>query len=607
MRLRINKTWYKQYKVMIWFGLLVGVLSTLSGCGMSIYEVTEAEVTKDPVGQFVIEKEDVIDINDVNLRDNTSIYQQDDEGSVVTMYLTVRRGNKADATDHTWAEVNNYSIYDYQLSNETRYGVEAIFQVGDENGPIPGELGYSAVVPNATVRIRGATTSRNQQKSYKIKLMENAGRWREQRTIALNKHVFDSTRMRNKLSFDYIKETPGMIGLRTQFVHLYVKDETEGSRDSKFVDYGLYTQVEQPNTRYLRNHGLDSNGHLYKATSFEFYRYEDAIRLKTDPLYDDAAFQRTLEIKGNEDHTKVIEMLDAVNNYGLPIEEVFPYYFNEENYFTWMAFTILTGNIDTQTQNYYLYSPNNSHTWYFIPWDYDTALSRYEDEHYDQVEDNGYAVGVTNYWGVVLHKRVLAMPKYRKMLDDKIHELLKVMTPEKTKVMVDTYRNVVEQYAFRMPDLMSLPVTPEQWDDICRELPMEIERNYKLYLDSLEMPMPFFLYNTELDGDGIKFTWETAYDLDSENITYRFELSDTYLFKDKLVDVDGLMLPDYTTDMLEPGQYFYRVTATNESGYKQKAFNYYVDTDYIKHFGIICFYVTEDGGVELGGVTENEY
>lgn len=73
-----------------------------------------------------------------------------------------------------------------------------------------------------------------------------------------------------------------MMGLRTQFVHLYVKDKTQ-TAGASFVDYGLYTQVEQPNKTALRAHGLDENGQLYKVNFFEFLRYGDVIRLKTDP------------------------------------------------------------------------------------------------------------------------------------------------------------------------------------------------------------------------------------------------------------------------------------------------------------------------------------
>lgn len=87
--------------------------------------------------------------------------------------LTVRRGNAADNTDYSWEEVNRYSVSDYMEMGVERYGVEAILQIGDDNGPIPGELGYNEMIPNAIVNIRGATSSNHVQKSYKISLMES--------------------------------------------------------------------------------------------------------------------------------------------------------------------------------------------------------------------------------------------------------------------------------------------------------------------------------------------------------------------------------------------------------------------------------------------------
>lgn len=98
------------------------------------------------------------------------------------------------------------------------------------------------------------------------------------------------------------------------------------------MDYGLYTQVEQPNKRFLRNHGLDEYGQLYKASMFEFFRYPDALKLADDPKYDLSAFEEVLEVKGNDDHQKLLTMLDDLNNYSLPTEEVFAKYFDEENY-----------------------------------------------------------------------------------------------------------------------------------------------------------------------------------------------------------------------------------------------------------------------------------
>ena len=53
------------------------------------------------------------------------------------------------------------------------------------------------------------------------------------------------------------------------------------------------------------------------------------------------------------------------------VNQVLEQYFDEENIVYWMAFQILTGNVDTQSRNMYLYSPQNSDTWYFIDWDND--------------------------------------------------------------------------------------------------------------------------------------------------------------------------------------------------------------------------------------------
>ena len=124
-----------------------------------------------------------------HLRDKRLLY--DDNNDVTTMYLTVRTGNSADGTDHTWEEVNTYSAYYYNERGIDRYKVEGLLQVGDENGIKPGNLGYGRVTPNATVQIRGQTSSAYVQKNYKIELKDDMGSWNGQTTIALNKHMAD--------------------------------------------------------------------------------------------------------------------------------------------------------------------------------------------------------------------------------------------------------------------------------------------------------------------------------------------------------------------------------------------------------------------------------
>ena len=41
------------------------------------------------------------------------MYENDDDTSVVTMYLTVSKGNSSENTYHTWKEINSYSAVSY--------------------------------------------------------------------------------------------------------------------------------------------------------------------------------------------------------------------------------------------------------------------------------------------------------------------------------------------------------------------------------------------------------------------------------------------------------------------------------------------------------------
>ena len=586
--------------------LLLAVLLLLEGCAGTQEPMggEENQAADETVSSVSVEKE-TANAEDYKIKDNPQIYADDDETSVVTMYLTVRRGNEAENTNHTWTEVNTFSKYYYEDNNIPQYAVEGILQVGDENGPLPGELGYGLNTPNAIIKIRGQTSTKREQKNYKIELKDEKETWRDQRTINLNKHVGDGSRFSNKLAYDLMKEIPQMMSVRTQFVHLYVKDETEGA-DAVFQDYGLFTQVEQINKKYLSNHNLDKNGHLYKINFFEYFRYDDVIKLATDPGYDQKAFETYLEIKGDNDHTKLIAMLDAVNDYAVPIEDTVKKWFDEENLMYWLGFHILMGNVDTNARNYFLYSPLNVDRFYIISWDNDAALKRDENILRQIKEGDAWQQGISNYWGNVLYQRMFKSKEYRDKLTEAIEDLrANYLTLENVTAKITEYREVVKPYVYSMPDLINAPLTETEYEEIAAAMPKEIEENYNRYLESLQKPMPFYIGVPEIKGDSIKFNWDAAYDFDNENITYSFELSDDYTFANPIKKENAMRIPEVELPMLEPGQYFIRVIATNESGKSQTAFDYYVIDDG-KEYGVKCFYVLPDGTIGEDNFYEGE-
>lgn len=530
--------------------------------------VQQVAPTQTPIPATPVEFEPVSGIDALIFQDNQTLYQNDDPASVIVFYITVRKGSALENTNYTWEEVNSFSKWtNLSLSANDFVGkAEVILQIGDENGPVPGEFGYETEAPNGTIQIRGASSSASDQKSYKIELFDDVGTWRGQSTLPINKHIFDSTRIRNKLTFDLLKDIPHMVTLRTQFVRLFVKDETTLPLSSRFVDYGLFTQVEQINKTFLRNHSLDPNGHLYKATSFEFYRYAEQIRLETDPLYDESEFFQRLEVKGNRDHSKLIRMLEAVNNLDTPTTQVFETHFDADNYFTWMAFNILIGNLDTQNQNFYLYSPQNSEKWYFIPWDYDGDLKKLETIEFGGSKIQYFEVGVMNYWGVVLHNRVLKQEEYRLMLDAKIDEVSKLISPEKIEGMLYVYRNATQPYVLRPPDVYNLSASPSEYDRIFSLIPLEIENNRKLYDETLSYPMPFFMGVPEISNGMLRFNWDKSHNFIPQNITYRFLVSEDVSFNDIVFEAELLNVTNIETPIFEPGEYFWRVAAANEEG-----------------------------------------
>lgn len=293
-------------------------------------------------------------LNDIKLVDNNKLYLEEDI-SIEEVYVTIVPPSNKDYV--TFNELNNnITLIDKDSHSFEEYRAEVVFEYNN--------IGNDNLVANGTMKLRGQTSRFSKQKSYKIKLYDNASSWNGVRTINLNKHFYDETRIRNKLSYDYFKEIDNFISMRTQFVKLYIRDLSSNQADSNYNYYGLYTAIEQPNKRFLKEHKFDENGHLYKAEYFEFFQY-DNIKLKDDITYDKDKFENILEIIGNDNHNKLIDMINAVNDYSQNINDVVDKFFDRDNLFTWLGINILLNNHDSNSRNFLLYSPLNSNKWFF--------------------------------------------------------------------------------------------------------------------------------------------------------------------------------------------------------------------------------------------------
>ena len=531
------------------------------------------EDTPAPAAEETVVREATQDINTVGMAENKSIYSEDDPQSLVYFYVTVQRGDAGSDTDHSFAQVNSAVRFAEDSHVDNDILARAIVQVGDANGPQPGMLGYNATDSNATIRVRGNSSSVRPQKSYKLDLDDSAGLWCGQSNIALNKHNFDATRLRNKLYFDLLRPVENISSLRTQFVRLYIKDETAG--ETTFTDYGLFTQAEVPSKKYLANHGLDSEGYLYKAISFNF-EMSDALKNFDDPDFNQAAFDQVLSCKGRQDNQKLIDLVNLIADRSVDINEIVGDYIDRENYLTWLAYNILMGNNDTTVQNFYLYSPLNSQKWFFIPWDGDNCLHWQEDELEGLTGNYGsWEHGVANYWGVLLHQRFLKDEANRAELAAKVDELYETINRDSVNALAQQYDEVVRPYALSMPDFYYLGNTARERDTILAGLGEQVELAYQQFYDSLHELMPFFMYQPVQEGDTIRFQWEDAYDFDNQSITYRLRVAATPDFTSPVVDVSGLDSTEYSVPLtqLRGRIWYYEVTAVTRDGRTAPAMN----------------------------------
>jgi spore coat protein H len=535
------------------------------------------------------------------LVDNITLYE-DDVGTpiVFDFYLTVLPPANAEPDAKAYASLTPFA----QMNQITDYRDEkpllpAQLVIGTESGAT-----LNTITPlAATITLRGHSSLTADRKSYKLMLTDSGATWQGQVKINLNKHPNDESRMRNRVAYELFRSVPGLVSMRTSYVRLYVRD-LSGSDDitgglssidsnraavnrsaaisrnsiaaAGYVDYGLFTQIEQADSDFLKTHGLDEHGNLYKAESFEFLRYEEVLKNIDDPSYDEEAFEQRLEIRAGDSHDDLLLMLDDVNNYDLDINKVFDRWFNRENYFTWLAVNILLGNFDTQTQNYFLYSPHDSKTWYFLPWDYDGSMVRR-----DMTDPDGQPaqlIGAANYWGCVLHRRMLSDPDNLKQLSRRIDEVRLILNRDLLSVTIERHRPVIEKYYLEDPYFYRDFTAEEFYDNlIC--MTESVEHNYQLYYDNLERPMPFFLGASEISqNDGVSsellLRWGESRDLQNDQLTYTLQIARDLLFEDLVVVREGLRQTEYMVSLAD-GTYYWRVIAVDSNGNYQRAFDIY--------------------------------
>lgn len=431
---------------------------------------------------------------------------------------------------------------------------------------------------NATIQVRGNSARGDKYKSYRVKLSDEAGTFFGQKILNINKHSEDVPKISSKLSSDLLADIPDIVGYRTYFMRLWIRDASLPEDEQEFRYIGLYTEIEQPNKTYLEAHGLSSNAVMYKARDFSFIPREE-IRDVDDPLYSEHAFEQVLGIREGDNHSKLLDMIDAVNDTTRDFQEIFNTYFNEDNYLTWLAFSMLAGIRDLENHNYILYSPENSLTWYFIPWDFDGA-------HW--IDTSDYTLpslnGPQRLNIAMLHRRYFRMDGSMEKLDAKMQELLDhYITRERVTELVESYKPVLEKTVTLEPDLGLLLIEPYEVMPYLDGIYDGILDNYRSFQTAIQSPAPGFVAEPERQSNGwIKFAWDPFYSYQGRTLTYNIQVYSDVQMQNLLYEDSGITSTEYIMEQpLENGTYYVMISAVDSEGNTQVSLERYEEIGFM--------------------------
>jgi spore coat protein H len=546
-------------------GLMALVL--LSGVAVSAYYLWWYQP---PEEVFIPPEIDFSQLDALGIQDNPALYKEEDRYKIWDLYVTVYQGTDSETG----------GIYDLTSMNEIMGlapdpQLDALVYIVD---PDTGKTIFNTedIQVNSTFSLRGQSARLEEQKSYKIKVYDGQGTFHGQQVLNLNKHTSDSSRLAQKFSFDQMANFPDMVSLRTSFFRVHIKDGTQ--TQASYVNYGLYTHVEQPNKTFLNEHGLDPNGTLYKPTDFEFFESPYIVPVD-DPEFDKDMFSLLLKIRENPDNAKLATMLDEINNPSSNFPSVFQKYFDVDNYLTWVAMNLLLNNYDTMSRNYLLYSPSYSDKWYFLPWDYDKCMLSEESFMSRGMKD---FFGLARYWGTTLHKRFFSDPAHVEMLDDRIEELYAIMMNQDWQSLTQNYTNTILSGFRNSLDEVFDDTDADEIRVNIADFQNRITFCYNLYYNTKENPMPIFLGSPkQAEDQKITFNWSPSTDLQADRVYYEFSIFTDYRNRTgSSIYREETSLTNITPSVQLPnGIYFWSAVVFDNKGNRQVGYDRYVVTD----------------------------
>ena len=322
----------------------------------------------------------------------------------------------------------------------------------------PGILYYRGREYQIEGKIRGASSRYYPMKSYTIKFCEDQlfsdpeFGFDNERKIVLITSFNDNSFIRNRLGFDIWNSMDnGHIRIKTYSAVVYL--------NGKY--WGLYTVSEHINAFLMAEHGLSSDGNLYKTRSpaADFFIKEDLHR----------GFEKTEGYPEDGDAGAYADLDELVTFISTAEPDVFTNtidsILNKREYEAWWMFVMLLRASDSCAKNAFHYHKPGSSVWRYIPWDLNSSFGQNS-----KTKREGSDV-LNNYFGLNnIFKRFHEEDDIRNPLQTRFYTLL---SPE-NELDINRILSKIDEYTLEIRE--AALKSEEKWKDKYRDYVLWKER-----------------------------------------------------------------------------------------------------------------------------------
>ncbi|WP_239615245.1 CotH kinase family protein [Cohnella mopanensis] len=220
---------------------------------------------------------------------------------------------------------------------------------------VPAKMITNGRTESVSVRYRGGHTRSYPKRSYEVV--------RKNQAFHYNAEFDDPSMIRNALSFAFFP----MIGVpapRTKHVHFMINGQSQG----------VYLEIEGVEKLFFRRRRIGASSLFYAINDkadFSLYSSE-SNRTKSSLL---AGYE--YRFGDASEKTKLKSFIRGINTLKESRKESFiKSRLDVQNYLSWLAGAVLTGNYDGFEQNYSIYRSRVTGKLRMIPWDYEGTWGR---------------------------------------------------------------------------------------------------------------------------------------------------------------------------------------------------------------------------------------